>query len=190
MFFLVFRQNQQSSLLLEWKISFPSFFLTLLIDSSYINNTSKKIKQDKYYWLHSSKGVVPRFYGLPKIHKTDVPLRPIVSFINSPTYNLSKFLANIISALVTNRFSVNNSIDFIERIKNIAIEEDEILVSFDVVSLFTSVPVDHAIDIVVNLLDCDDSLSSRTQLSSQDIKKTFYIVQLSALLWVLAFLLF
>ena len=143
--------------------------------------TSKKIKQDKYYWLHSSKGVVPRFYGLPKIHKTDVPLRPIVSFINSPTYNLSKFLANIISALVTNRFSVNNSIDFIERIKNIAIEEDEILVSFDVVSLFTSVPVDHAIDIVVNLLDCDDSLSSRTQLSSQDIKTGLEICSKSTL---------
>ena len=77
-----------------------------------------------------------------------------------------------------------------------------LLVSFDVVSLFTSVPVDHAIDIVVNLLDCDDSLSSRTQLSSQDIKtgleicskstllETFYIVKLSALPWVLAFLLF
>ena len=28
----------------------------------------------------------PRIYSLPKIHKPDVPLRPIVSCIGSPTY--------------------------------------------------------------------------------------------------------
>ena len=44
-----------------------------------------KIKQDKYYWLHCSKAVMPRFYGLPKIHKVNVPLCPIVSFVNFPT---------------------------------------------------------------------------------------------------------
>ena len=30
----------------------------------------------------------PQFYGLPKIHKSGTPFRPIVSSINSPTYNL------------------------------------------------------------------------------------------------------
>ena len=43
---------------------------------------------------------------------------------------------------MTNRFSVKNSIDLIDRIKDVVIEEDDILVSFDIVSLFTSVPVD------------------------------------------------
>jgi len=32
----------------------------------------------------------PRLYGLPKIHKEVVPLRPIVSNIGAPTYQLSK----------------------------------------------------------------------------------------------------
>ena len=35
---------------------------------------------------------------------------------------------------MTKRFSVKNSIDFIDRIKDVVIEEDDILVSFDVVS--------------------------------------------------------
>jgi hypothetical protein len=35
---------------------------------------------------------IPRIYGLPKIHKNDVPLRPIVSTRNSVTYNLAKYL--------------------------------------------------------------------------------------------------
>ena len=107
------------------------FVYQLLLDN--------KIKQDKYYWLHCSKAVIPRFYGLPKIHKVNVPLRPIVSFVNSPTYNISKFLSKIIKSLMTNRFSVKNSIDFIDRIKDVVIEDDDILVSFDAVSLFTSV---------------------------------------------------
>ena len=82
------------------------FVYQLLLDN--------KIKPDKYYWLHCSKAVMPRFYGLPKIHKVNVPLRPIMSFVNSTTYNISKFLSIIIKPLMTNRFSVKNSIDFIQ----------------------------------------------------------------------------
>ena len=102
--------------------------------------------------MHCSKGVIPRFYGLPKIHKVSVPFRPIVSFINSPTYNLSKFLSRILSSLLVNRYSVRNSKEFIDYVQNFTISENEILVSFDVVSLFTSVPVDKALDLVLDLL--------------------------------------
>ena len=42
-----------------------------------------------YYHLRSSAAGVPRLYGLPKVHKPDVPLRPIVSFVSSPMYALS-----------------------------------------------------------------------------------------------------
>ena len=138
------------------------FVYQLLLDN--------KIKQDKYYWLHCSKAVMCRFYGLPKIHKVNVPLRPIVSYVNSPANNISKFLSIIIKPLMTNRFSVKNSIDFIDRIKDVVIEKDDILVSFDVVSLFTSVPVDCAIKCIFDLLVVDDSLPTRTQLNAHDIK--------------------
>lgn len=33
----------------------------------------------------------PYSYGLPKLHREVIPLRPIVSIVDSPTYNLSKF---------------------------------------------------------------------------------------------------
>ena len=44
----------------------------------------------------------PRIYGLPKIHKTNTPLKPIVSCVNTFPYNLSAFLANILSPLTGN----------------------------------------------------------------------------------------
>ena len=36
---------------------------------------NKKISKAEYHFLHCSKDVTPRFYGLPKIHKASVPLR-------------------------------------------------------------------------------------------------------------------
>jgi hypothetical protein len=37
----------------------------------------------------------PHLYGLPKVHKPDIPLRSIVSYIGSPCYVLSGFLHKI-----------------------------------------------------------------------------------------------
>ena len=39
---------------------------------------SNKISEETYKLLRSSDGLAPRLYGLPKIHKEGVPLRPIV----------------------------------------------------------------------------------------------------------------
>ena len=48
-----------------------------------------------------------------KIHKPEVPLRPIASFINSPCYELSKHLVHLLSPLVRNTSSfVKNSTEF------------------------------------------------------------------------------
>ena len=54
------------------------------------------IGENLYKRLHSSDGLPPRFYGLPKVHKNGCPLRPIVSFISTPTYNLFKHVAKIL----------------------------------------------------------------------------------------------
>ena len=51
----------------------------------------------------------PRIYGLPKIHKANTPLRPIVSLVNTFAHDLSAFLANIWSPLTGNSdFTVTN----------------------------------------------------------------------------------
>ena len=43
-----------------------------------------------YNRLRPSGSQPPRIYGLPKIHKPEVPLRPIVSCIGSSSYQLSR----------------------------------------------------------------------------------------------------
>ena len=59
-------------------------------------NRSLQIPDPLYNRLRSSGVQTPRIYGLPKIHKQDTPLRPIISFYTSPTYQLSKHLSHIL----------------------------------------------------------------------------------------------
>src|SRR5436190_6423105 len=95
---------------------------------------------------HHSK--IPHMYGLPKIHKPDVPLRPIISSRDSPCRELSKVLLDIIKPLAgqTDSF-IKNSKDFVEKSKQIKLTETDKLVSFDVESLFTKVPVPETLEI-------------------------------------------
>ena len=66
-----------------------------------------------HYKIRSSGGKNPQFYGLPKVHKQGLPMRPIISFIQSPIYQLSKYLVTILSPLVRNSSSnVANSFEF------------------------------------------------------------------------------
>ena len=61
------------------------------------SNITSKATYEK---LYSCDGLSPRFYGLPKIHKPEIPLRPIVSFVNSPTYGVSSFFGKILSPVL------------------------------------------------------------------------------------------
>ncbi|KAG8232876.1 hypothetical protein J437_LFUL011582 [Ladona fulva] len=96
----------------------------------------------------------PRIYGAPKIHKDEVPLRPIVSTIGSPTYGLAKLLQNALQPYVGDTPShVKNSSHFIEILTKTRLKNTDILASFDVKSLFTCVPIEDSLKIVEKLTE-------------------------------------
>ena len=130
--------------------------------------TNRTIDKTVYDKLRSTHGVAPQLYGLPKIHKPEVPMRPIVSCIGSPTYKLAKELTRIISPLAGNNFAyVKDSGDFVEKIRNMQLSENDILVSFDVKSLFTQVPIEEALEVIGRKLENhDDSLQTPLPLDS------------------------
>ena len=74
-------------------------------------------------------------------------MRPIVSHCGSPTYQLSKYLTTILQPLSTeSRLKVQSTKDFIETIKTVQIPDNYRLMSFDVKSLFNSIPRQLALD--------------------------------------------
>ena len=141
-----------------------------------INKKLKSLKDEQklddktYHKVRPSDATTARFYGLPKIHKSNTPLRPIVSLPGSPTYELSKYLGSILQPLIkTSTHSVSNAVTFLQHIKNLKIEPDETIVSFDVVSLFTSIPLSTAKRITEELLTTNTSWTGKTNLNKSDL---------------------
>ena len=108
--------------------------------------------------------------GLAKIHKKEIPLRPIVSSQGSVSYGVAKELAGILKPLSgNNNHQVQNSKEFADDIKKMKLEEGECIMSYDVAALFTSIPVKPAIEVVKKKLEQDTELHQRTTMSTQNI---------------------
>lgn len=115
----------------------------------------------------------PKIYGLVKTHKPNISasniiLRPVVSYIGSPLYNLAGYLGKIISKSLSNKHPVKNSYEFHNSIKNQRVPPGYKLASFDVVSLFTCIPQSF-------LLECIDlrweSISQHTNMDAPTFKE-------------------
>jgi len=90
-----------------------------------------------YRNLHTTDGLLPRAYGLPKIHKQGHPLRIIVSSIGNPLYSLSNYLHNIIKSSIPTPLSfIKNSYHLVRKLSGITLDSQLELTSLDVVSLF------------------------------------------------------
>ena len=121
--------------------------------------------------LSPTSTLTPRFYGLPKVHKPGTPLRPIVASRGSITYNLARYIADTLSPLMgRNGYSLKNSAEMVKELREVTLDEDDILISFDVKALFTSVPVDQSLDIILERLQNDPTLGERTPLSAVQVR--------------------
>ncbi|UYV76705.1 hypothetical protein LAZ67_14001831 [Cordylochernes scorpioides] len=82
-------------------------------------------------------------YDLPKIHKPNVPLRPIVAFYHSPTAPLSKFISTFLKPIIKQQnspFFISNTTTFIDELLKYQPQPNKIMISFDVESLYPSLP--------------------------------------------------
>ncbi|XP_074038815.1 uncharacterized protein [Leptinotarsa decemlineata] len=108
--------------------------LIKIIRSSSLSETTQKV-------ILLTEAVPPRLYGLSKIHKANMPLRPIVTESCHSDLPLGETSG---LAPPTNSY-VKDSTDFVGKIRDLTLEPTDILVSFDVVSLFTNVPLEDSL---------------------------------------------
>ena len=132
--------------------------------------TQEGINEALYKKIYPTGAGIPKFYGLPKIHKKETPLRQIMSSIGSVSYATSKELARILQPLVgRSPYHVHNNQDLSEDLKSLKLGKDECLMSFDMKALFTSIPIKPAIQGIKRLLEKDQDLKQRTSMSVDHI---------------------
>ena len=82
------------------------------------------------------------------------PHRPIVSSRGAVTYGVAKVLAKVLKPLVGKcPHHIQNTRDFVNRLKGLLSYHRSALCSYDVTALLTTVPIDPALAIIKDLLE-------------------------------------
>ena len=104
-------------------------------------------------------------------------MRVIVSTIGTPPFGISKYLVGIIQpTLNKNQHKLKNSKSFVSQAQTWKIEPDEIQVSYDVTNLYPSIPIDKAIDVILQQLSEDyEDLKTRTKLTLVNIQQVIQL---------------
>ena len=104
-----------------------------LMELNKIDALNKKYN-NPVFELSQIHTMLPEGYGLPEVHKPEVPLKMIISTINSPCHKLTKIVV-----LKKPLFHIDDNFALIEKLKDIVIPFDYIILSFDVTSLFINI---------------------------------------------------
>ena len=130
---------------------------TTLLSEERLTNHLRRMKKEGFiseeeYSLARPVGSMPaRIYGLPKLHKTNCPLRPVMSATKTVGYGLGKALTRRLEHLRRTPYVVKDTFDFVRRIQASG-NTDKRMLSFDVTSLFTNVPLTFTIDLILDRL--------------------------------------
>ncbi|XP_040275495.1 zinc finger protein 250-like [Bufo bufo] len=122
--------------------------IRLLVDDTYAEDIIDNSLHDYLIVVHP---VTPVLYTLPKIHKdrVDPPGRPIVSGINSVLSRSAIFLDGVLQKYAIDATSyVKDTTHFLLKLKELTFQPGDTLVSFDVVSLYTSIDHDKGLEAV------------------------------------------
>ncbi|BHF60361.1 hypothetical protein SprV_0100332500 [Sparganum proliferum] len=117
---------------------------TVVLDRADYLQKAKSLLEDRQFYVPCATNPV---------HKEGPPPPPIVSLKGTPTYGLAKGLFPRLKFLTAESDTmVSSSAQFLEKLKGVSLHTNEVMVSFDVTSLFTSVPRDLAIETIELLL--------------------------------------
>ena len=115
------------------------------------------ISEEDYRRIRPVGSSRPRMYGLPKTHKPGVPLRPILSMVNAPQHELAKWLASVLHPVLMkyNVHAVKDTFEFCSNLEACASDRNisgSFMCSFDVVSLYTNIPLQETLQICLDTL--------------------------------------
>uniref|UniRef100_A0A8D9BBF2 Nicotine oxidoreductase n=1 Tax=Cacopsylla melanoneura TaxID=428564 RepID=A0A8D9BBF2_9HEMI len=112
---------------------------------------SKMYEKKDHYRITQQNPKAPYMKGFPKLHKVNNPIRPVIPFYNSPSYNLSKDLAIKLEEnynFEENR-SIKNNLELIDNITNIQMKNEYRIASLDIVNMYGNIPKSELVDVLI-----------------------------------------
>ena len=101
--------------------------------------------------ISGSSSQPARLCGLAKVHKAEIPVRPVLSMPGSVYHPIAIVVTEWMKVIP--ECQINTSTKKVaDSLEGVKLDEDEVIVSFDVSSLYTNVPVQEAIDVCADLL--------------------------------------
>ena len=144
----------------------PKHFHPLLNNEKMLQSTVRRILPKGIAEPISPSGsTLAHLYGLPKTHKKKLAIRPILSATNTYNYALAKWLDDKLKPLSLNQHTVTDIFNFVNEVRELKINKGYILVSYDVSSLFTKVPLDETIAMLAEKAFRDNWFNSTYNLN-------------------------
>ena len=125
-----------------------------------------EIEEDTYNYLVPHRSRPARFYILPKIHKNkdNPPGRPIVSASSHPTECISEFVDYQLNPLVPKLPSyIKDTTHFLQKLDSLPELPDSCLVTLDVSSLYTNIPLKEGIHTCRKALESGTNTRLKTE---------------------------
>ncbi|UYV77367.1 hypothetical protein LAZ67_15000707, partial [Cordylochernes scorpioides] len=117
----------------------------------------------QYSSFISDLNSIPYIYGLPKTHKSGIPLRPIIAYHLSPAYKLSKYLSGYLTPLVKaspQSSAIKDIPSFVQSVNSLNPVLNSVMVSY-VNSMYLSLPHQLIIGQLTKFLQ-DNHIDSHT----------------------------
>ena len=132
----------------------------------------------RFLQLNLVRPGIPCFYILPKLHKTPIVGRPIVAGHSWVTVGCSKLLTSLLKSMLPLFPNVlKDSASLIRILEQTTFESNIVLCTLDVVSLYTNIPVDHAIEVLKQLIQENLHLFPRPELPELMVEMLEFVLK-------------
>ena len=134
-----------------------------------------ELSKDTYKKIRPRNARPARAHGLPKIHKPFDRLpkfRPIIDTTGTTHYSVGKYISELLQPLTQNEFNIKDTFNAANRIKSIPPDlftQGYKFVSLDVESLFTNVPLQRTLNIILDRIF--DKKLINTDLKKSTLRK-------------------
>jgi hypothetical protein len=142
----------------------------------YLRNTLNNCKQivgadNKWRYVNLNLDT-PLLSGLVKVHKQDLPVKPVVNYRSAPSYRLAKMLSEKLMTYIPLPYiyNIQNSVQLMKDLSDIPFSPNLKLALLDISNMYTNIPTEELLNVIAIMCD-KHSIEDKQKLEITEIAK-------------------